>query len=156
MTWSDTGLNGMSHIFHELYRSRLAHGVWRDKVCPILINNWEATYFDFDEDKLVRIASKAQEAGVELFVLDDGWFSTRRDDYHGLGDWTPNKELLPNGITGLAQINGRDLTSSADKIRWDVEYVHKFGPAMDLKILLSTIPQVFRGRDVVEGGKKVK
>lgn len=103
MTWSDTGLNGMSHIFHELYRSRLAHGVWRDKVCPILINNWEATYFDFDEDKLVRIASKAQEAGVELFVLDDGWFSTRRDDYHGLGDWSPNKELLPNGITGLAQ-----------------------------------------------------
>lgn len=60
------------------------------------------------------------------------------------------------GITGLAQINGRDLTSSADKIRWDVEYVHKFGPAIDMKILLSTIPQVFHGRDVVEGGKKVK
>ena len=103
MAWSDEGMNGMSQIFHQLYRSRLARGTWRDKVCPILINNWEATYFDFDEDKLVKIASKAKEAGVELFVLDDGWFSTRRDDYHGLGDWTPNMDLLPNGITGLAK-----------------------------------------------------
>ena len=109
LVYSCQGMNGMSQTFHSLYRSRLARGAWRDRVCPILINNWEATYFDFDEDKLVRIASKAKEAGVELFVLDDGWFSTRRDDYHGLGDWWPTESLLPNGIKGLAErINGRD------------------------------------------------
>ena len=110
MVYSCQGMNGMSQTFHSLYRSRLARGAWRDRVCPILINNWEATYFDFDEDKLVRIASKAKEAGVELFVLDDGWFSTRRDDYHGLGDWWPTEGLLPNGIKGLAErINGMGM-----------------------------------------------
>lgn len=103
MVWSDHGLNGMSQNFHKLYRTRLARGVWRDKVRPILINNWEATYFDFDEEKLVRIAKTAHDVGVELFVLDDGWFSTRCGETSGLGDWWPNTDRLPNGITGLAE-----------------------------------------------------
>ena len=71
MVYSNQGLNGMSQIFHRLYRSRLARGQWRDKVRPVLLNNWEATYFDFDEDRLVEIARAAKEDGVELFVLDE-------------------------------------------------------------------------------------
>ena len=70
---------------------------------PILINNWEATYFDFTEDKLVRIAEKARESGVELFVLDDGWFGKRCSEHAGLGDWVANPDRLKNGITGLAE-----------------------------------------------------
>ena len=77
-------------------------GYWRDRERPILNNNWEATYFDFTEDKLVNIAKKAKECGVELFVLDDGWFGERSNDRAGLGDWIANPERLPNGITGLA------------------------------------------------------
>ena len=93
----------MSRTFHSLYRKRLARGYWRDRERPILNNNWEATYFDFTEERLVSIAGRAKECGVELFVLDDGWFGARRNDRAGLGDWTANRELLPGGITGLAE-----------------------------------------------------
>lgn len=103
MVYSETGINGMSQTFHELYRTRLARGIWRDKVRPILINNWEATYFDFDEEKILKIAEKAKEIGIELFVLDDGWFGKRDSDDCSLGDWYPNLEKLPGGITGLSQ-----------------------------------------------------
>jgi len=103
MVYSDQGLNGMSQTFHKLYQKRLARGYWRDRERPILINNWEATYFDFDEDRLVDLARRAKECGVELFVLDDGWFGKRDSDRAGLGDWTPNTERLPHGIAGLAQ-----------------------------------------------------
>ena len=103
MVYSNEGLNGMSQAFHRLYRSRLARGYWRDRVRPILNNNWEATYFDFTEDRLVEIASKAKECGVELFVLDDGWFGERSSDRAGLGDWYANKKRLPRGIKGLAE-----------------------------------------------------
>ena len=102
MVYSEEGLNGMSQTFHNLYRSRLARGYWRDRPRPILNNNWEATYFDFTEDRLVEIASKAKECGVELFVLDDGWFGERSDDRSGLGDWFANTDRLPKGIPGLA------------------------------------------------------
>ncbi|MGN0421313.1 MAG: alpha-galactosidase [Lachnospiraceae bacterium] len=103
MVYSDKGLNHMSQTFQKLYQKRLARGVWRDKARPILINNWEATYFDFNEDKLLEIAHKAKESGVELFVLDDGWFGGRRNEHAGLGDWIPNPDLLPHGIAGLSQ-----------------------------------------------------
>lgn len=103
MVYSDEGMNGMSHTFHHLYRSRLARGEWRDKPRPILINNWEATYFDFDEDKLVAIAQTAKNDGVELFVLDDGWFGARSNDKAGLGDWKVNRSRLPRGIEGLSE-----------------------------------------------------
>ena len=103
MVYSDNGLNAMSQTFHSLYQKRLARGYWRDRVRPILINNWEATYFDFTEDKLVAIAEAAKNDGVELFVLDDGWFGARCNDFAGLGDWFANTDRLPNGITGLAE-----------------------------------------------------
>ena len=103
MVYSDHGLNKMSQIYHRLYRKRLMRGVWRDQARPILLNNWEATYFDFNEEKILNIARKAKEAGVELFVLDDGWFGARNDDYRGLGDWYANLEKLPEGIAGLSR-----------------------------------------------------
>jgi len=103
MVYSDQGLNKMSQVYHRLYRKRLMRGVWRDQARPILLNNWEATYFDFNEEKILKIARKAKEAGVELFVLDDGWFGARNDDYRGLGDWYANLEKLPEGISGLSR-----------------------------------------------------
>ena len=103
MVYSSDGLNGMSQVYHELYRERLARGYWRDKERPILINNWEATYFQFDEAELLHIADKAKELGVELFVLDDGWFGKRNDDTTSLGDWQANPEKLPEGVKGIAE-----------------------------------------------------
>ena len=101
--YSDKGLNGMSQTFHHLYGRRLARGFWRDRPRPILINNWEATYFNFTEEKLLKIAEKARECGVELFVLDDGWFGKRNGEHAGLGDWYANRERLPEGIRGLSE-----------------------------------------------------
>ena len=101
--FADQGLNKMSQTYHRIYRKRLMHGTWRDQARPILLNNWEATYFDFNEEKILNIAKKAKEAGVELFVLDDGWFGARNDDYRGLGDWYVNLEKLPSGISGLSR-----------------------------------------------------
>lgn len=103
MVYSDKGMNYMSQIYHKLYRPRLARGLWRDKVRPILINNWEATYFDFDEEKILDIAKTARDIGVELFVLDDGWFGRRDDSTSSLGDWYPNMRKLPHGVKGLAE-----------------------------------------------------
>ena len=103
LVYSDRGLNGMSQTFHQLYRIRLARGVWRDKVRPILVNNWEATYFDFDEDKLLGLAAEAKKLGIELFVLDDGWFTNRNDDHGGLGDWEVNTAKLPDGLKGFGE-----------------------------------------------------
>lgn len=103
IVYSDQGLNGMSQTYHKLYRTRLARGVWRDRPRPILINNWEATSFDFDEGQILGIAKTAAELGIELFVLDDGWFGARNDDRTGLGDWVVNTKKLPQGIDGLAR-----------------------------------------------------
>ena len=103
LVYTPNGYDGMSQAFHRLVLRHLVRGPWRDRERPILINNWEATYFDFNEEKLVRIASKAKDVGVELFVLDDGWFGERNDDTAGLGDWTPNKERLPDGLGRLSR-----------------------------------------------------
>ena len=103
MVYSDSGLNGMSQTYHELYRSRLARGAWRDKARPILINNWEATYFDFDEEKILGLARTAKDVGVELFVLDDGWFGHRDNSCSSLGDWYPCRKKLPDGVAGIAR-----------------------------------------------------
>ncbi|MGN7941752.1 alpha-galactosidase [Virgibacillus sp. 6R] len=103
IVYSEHGLNGMSQTYHDLYRERLVRGYWRDKVRPILINNWEATYFDFNEEKVLDIAKTAHQLGIELFVLDDGWFGERHDDTSSLGDWFVNKDKLPNGIKGLSE-----------------------------------------------------
>ena len=101
--YADQGLNAMSQAFHALYRSRLCRGYWRDKERPILINNWEATYFRFDHDKILSIARAAARAGMELFVLDDGWFGRRDNDDCSLGDWVVDKKKLPQGIGALAK-----------------------------------------------------
>lgn len=103
MVYSCEGLGDMSRTFHRLYRERLMRGKWRDLPRPILLNNWEATYFDFNEEKLIDIASKAKECGIELFVLDDGWFGARNDDRRGLGDWYCNLQKIPSGIEGLSK-----------------------------------------------------
>lgn len=103
MVYTDSGLNSLSQTYHHLYQKRLARGYWWDKARPILINNWEATYFNFTEERLVEIASKAKECGVELFVLDDGWFGARRGEHAGLGDWVAAPSLLPRGIKGIAE-----------------------------------------------------
>jgi alpha-galactosidase len=97
------GLGAMSDAFHRLLRERLARGVWRDRPRPILVNNWEGTYFDFDEERLVAIATVARDLGIELFVLDDGWFGKRDDDTTSLGDWFVDRRKLPGGIDGLAR-----------------------------------------------------
>lgn len=103
LVYSTKGLNAMSQTFHQLFRKRLARGKWREKDRPVLINNWEATYFDFDEEKLVNIAKKAFDVGIELFVLDDGWFGERENDCAGLGDWHVNPKRLPRGIGSLSE-----------------------------------------------------
>lgn len=103
VAWSDTGLGTLSDAFHGLFRDRLARGVWRDRPRPVLINNWEATYFDFNADRLVEIATTARDLGVELFVLDDGWFGARDDETTSLGDWFVDPRKLPDGIDGVAR-----------------------------------------------------
>ncbi|WP_368236182.1 alpha-galactosidase [Clostridium perfringens] len=110
LVYSSKGLNGMSQIYHNLYRKRLCRGKYRDKVRPILINNWEATYFDFNEVKIKEIAKEASKLGMELFVLDDGWFGNRNDDKSSLGDWFVNEEKLKGGLSKLAKdINSMGL-----------------------------------------------
>lgn len=111
LVYSPEGLGGMSRTFHKLYRTRLCRGAFRDKERPILINNWEATYFDFDSEKIMKIVRAAKELGLELFVLDDGWFGKRNDDKRSLGDWFVNEEKLPEGLDGLAkQVNEQGLS----------------------------------------------
>ncbi|WP_346835212.1 alpha-galactosidase [Paenibacillus polymyxa] len=102
MVYTENGLGGMSRIYHDLYRNRLCRGPFRDKERPILINNWEATYFNFDADKIEQLAKEAQSVGVELFVLDDGWFGKRDDDNTSLGDWVVDRRKLPDGLPDLA------------------------------------------------------
>lgn len=103
MVYSGCGMNSMSQVFHKLYRTRLARGLWRDKVRPVLLNSWEAFYYDFNEERILNTASRAAALGIELFVLDDGWFGKRNSDNCSLGDWQPNLEKLPNGIRGIAE-----------------------------------------------------
>lgn len=110
MVYSSQGLGEMSRTYHRLYRKRLCRGVYRDKTRPILVNNWEATYFDFNAEKIESIGKAAKELGIELFVLDDGWFGKRNGDESSLGDWVVDKNKLPNGLEDLAnRINNLDL-----------------------------------------------
>lgn len=103
LVYSGEGLGKMSRTFHRLYRKRLARGYWRDRVRPVVINNWEATFMNFTEDKILKFAETARKLGVEMMVLDDGWFGHRDDDTSSLGDWYPDPKKLPRGIRGLAE-----------------------------------------------------
>lgn len=101
--WSATGIGGLSDAFHRLFRERLARGTWRDRPRPVKVNNWEGTYFDFDAERLLAMAAVARDLGIELFVLDDGWFGVRDDDTTSLGDWVVDRRKLPDGVDGLAR-----------------------------------------------------
>ncbi len=106
MCFSDRGFNGMSCSLHNFVRNHIVRGEWAKKKRPILLNSWEASYFDINEKKLLRLAKAGRDVGIELFVMDDGWFGERNDDTSSLGDWTPNPKKLPNGVKGLAdQVN---------------------------------------------------
>lgn len=102
LVYSAEGLGGMSRTYHRLYRTRLCRGQFRDQERPILVNNWEATYFDFNADKIEAIAKAGSELGIELFVLDDGWFGRRDRDNSSLGDWFEDRRKLPDGLADLA------------------------------------------------------
>ena len=103
MSYSPNGLNGMSQKLHDAFRTRLYRGVWRDRERPVLLNTWEAAYFDFTHDKIMEMARKAAKVGVELLVLDDGWFGHRDNDRSSLGDWYVAQHKLPHGLDGLAR-----------------------------------------------------
>lgn len=103
MVYSSNGIGEMSRTYHKLYRTRLARRPYKDKERPVLINNWEATYMNFTEEKIIDIARVATKAGIEMLVLDDGWFGKRNDSTSSLGDWFPNMEKLPDGVSGLAK-----------------------------------------------------
>jgi len=103
LVYSDRGLNKMSQTFHKLFSKHLISRQWRNKIRPVLINSWEATGANFTEEELLKMAEAAKELGIELFVLDDGWFGARDNDKAGLGDWNiVNRKKLPDGIAGLA------------------------------------------------------
>ncbi len=101
MTFSEEGYNGISRRMHEFVRECIVRGEWKKKVRPVLLNSWEASYFHINESKLLKLAKAGKEAGIELFVMDDGWFGTRNDDKQSLGDWYVNKKKLPHGIKGI-------------------------------------------------------
>lgn len=110
MTFSSNGLGQMSRNLHNGINEFMINSKYKGQRRPVLINNWEATMIDFDEEQLVDIAQKAAQLGVEMFVMDDGWFGRRTDEYRGLGDWVCNKDKLPSGIDGLAdRINSLGL-----------------------------------------------
>ena len=102
MTYGYAGFNSMSHNMHDFVNNHIVRGKWKNRVRPILLNSWEAAYFNINEKKLLRLAKAGKEAGVELFVMDDGWFGERNDDTSSLGDWTPNEKKLPGGIREIA------------------------------------------------------
>ena len=101
MVYSSQGLDGMTTAFHHLYKRHLIRGEYKDKKRPILINNWEATYFNFTTEKLLSIAKEASGLGIEMLVMDDGWFGARSSDNCALGDWQVNEEKLPGGLKYL-------------------------------------------------------
>ena len=103
MVYSDSGVGGMSRTFHKLYRYNLCRGEWKTKKRPIIVNNWEGTYFNFDDDKLVAIAKDAAELGIEMLVMDDGWFGVRNTDNCSLGDWYVNEKKLKGGLASLVE-----------------------------------------------------
>lgn len=110
MVYSPDGIGEMSRIFHRLYAKHLIRGKWKNIKRPLLINNWEATGMDFDGDTIVSFAAKAKELGIEMLVMDDGWFGNRNDDRSSLGDWQVNEEKLGGTLADLiGRINALGL-----------------------------------------------
>lgn len=110
MVYSDSGMGKMSRTFHDLYNNNLIRGEWKNKKRPLLINSWEGSGFDFDQETLVRYAKEAKKLGIELLVMDDGWFGHRDSDNSSLGDWFVNESKLKGGLTKLIErVNAEDV-----------------------------------------------
>lgn len=110
LVYSGAGLDAMTRNLHELYREHLLPRKWVYRKRPVLINNWEATYFDFDRDKLLAIAEEAAGQGIQMLVMDDGWFGHRESDNSSLGDWKVNEEKLRGGLKKLVdEVNALGL-----------------------------------------------
>lgn len=101
MTFSSLGFHQLSDNMHSFIQNHIIRKEWNRKERPVLLNSWEACYFDINEGKLLKLAKEAKSCGIELFVMDDGWFSTRNNDHSGLGDWSVNAKKLPHGLDGL-------------------------------------------------------
>ena len=102
-TFSSKGINGARSNMHHFVNEHIIASRWKEELRPVIINNWEGTYFKFTESKVLKIAKAAKKFGAELFVLDDGWFSNRNNDSAGLGDYDVNPKKLPHGLDGLAK-----------------------------------------------------
>ena len=110
MVYSCSGIGKMSRTFHDLYRQHLIRGQYKDKRRPVLINNWEATYFDFNTEKLISIADEASKLGIEMLVMDDGWFGHRDSDNSSLGDWFVYEKKINGGLKHLVdEVNKRGM-----------------------------------------------
>lgn len=103
MSYTNCGLTQLSQNYHRLIREHICRGQYRSSPRPVLINNWEATYFDFTGKKIVEIAKQAAELGVEMLVLDDGWFGSRNTDNSGLGDWFVNEEKMGGSLSEVVK-----------------------------------------------------
>ena len=103
LSYSSRGLTALSRSYHRILREHMCRGPWKHARRPVLINNWEATYFDFNKEKLLAIASQAAKLGIEMLVLDDGWFGKRDDDNSGLGDWFVNTDKLGGTLSDLSE-----------------------------------------------------
>ena len=107
MTYSPVGLNGMMANMHDFVNNHVVRGEHKDADRPIVLNNWEATFFNFNRRKILALARSAKKLGIEMFVLDDGWFGKRNNDLAGLGDWVENRRKLPGGIKSIAKAVNR-------------------------------------------------
>ena len=111
MVYTDEGFTGLTHRFQKAFYDHLIRSPWKNRRRPVLVNNWEATYFDFNKDKLMEIARQASELGLDMLVLDDGWFGARDTDNAGLGDWKVNEKKLGCSMKELAEaVNGLGLS----------------------------------------------
>mmetsp|Transcript_42907 Transcript_42907/g.100732 ORF Transcript_42907/g.100732 Transcript_42907/m.100732 type:complete len:1037 (+) Transcript_42907:180-3290(+) len=102
LVYSGDGMGALTTAFQKIIDQHLIAERWRNHICPVLINTWEAMYFDVYHDKVLQLAKPAKDIGVEMLVLDDGWFELRDTDQSSLGDWTADKRKLPRGLAGLA------------------------------------------------------
>ena len=110
MVYTENGIGEMSRIFHRFYNNNLIRGKYKTEKRPLLINSWEAAFFNFDDEKLVNFAKEAKKLGIEMLVMDDGWFGRRNDDKSSLGDWYVNEEKLKGGLSSLIErVNAEGL-----------------------------------------------
>lgn len=156
LTYSNTGLNGMSQALHSLLQQRMVRSKYKNSLRPIVVNNWEATFMDFDEARLQPIVDEAKDMGIEMFVLDDGWFGHRDDDNTSLGDWQVLAKKFPQGLQHFANyIHERGLQFGIwfepEMISMDSE-LYKNHPEYMLKVPNRT-PSPSRNQYVLDIGR---